>query len=135
MSTPSVTYPFPYAPKLVANHVRANLPTTTRVATQVPAKYNSAVQLVTIESAPATGVSNMALSTRRLIIQCWNSDEETAGLLAERVRQILVDAPRIGVKGIRGVNVIGEPGRFDDPDTGLPRFQLTVDVLLRASNL
>ena len=126
----AVTYPFPYAPKLIKIYLAANLPGI-RVATQVPSTMPPT--LITIESAPTNGVVSMALSTRRLIIQCWNSNEEVAGTLAETVRHLLVDAPRSGVKGIRGVDIVGEPGRLDDPDTGLPRFQITADVLLRAT--
>ena len=123
------TKQFPYAPKVVKDYLTSNL-TGIRVATEVPNAWTGS--LVTITMVPGTGERNLVLSTRRLIIQCWSLKELDAGNLAERVRQLLVDVPYTGVRWLRDVNVIGEPGRFDDPDTAMPRFQLTVDVLMRA---
>ena len=75
----------------------------------------------------------MVLSSRRLIIHCWNSDELYCGRMAERIRALLVSAPRKGTKWIHGVTIIGEPADYRDPDNPqLPRFQITVDILLRA---
>lgn len=123
------TKQFPYAVKVVADYLRINLGGI-RVATEVPATWSGS--LVTVTSVPGSGPRNLVLSMRRMVIQCWNSNELVAGTLAEQVRQLLVDVPYTGVRWLRDVNVVGEPGRFDDPDTGVPRFQLTVDVLVRA---
>lgn len=126
-----MTYPFPYAPKVVLDYLSERVDPTWRVATRVPAEMPE--RLITIMTVPAGGTDNMVLSTRRLIIHCWNSDELYCGLMAESVRALLVGAPRSGAAWIRGVNIVGEPADFRDPDNpALPRFQLTVDVLLRA---
>lgn len=122
---------FPYAPKVVRDYLAANVDSSWRVATKVPAEKPAS--LITITTLPTRGVDNMMLTTRRLLIHCWNSDELYCGRMAERVRALLVGAPRDGVKWIRGVSVVGEPADYRDPDNpAQPRFQLTVDVLLRA---
>lgn len=124
--------PFPYAPKVVLDYLEEKAtPLGWVVTSKVPSpKPNS---LITITTAPAPGKNNPVLSVRRLIIHCWNSDEFYCGRMAEAVRAWLVSAPRDGVKWIRGVNIVGEPADFRDPDTpAQPRFQLTVDVMIRA---
>lgn len=122
---------FPYAPKVVIDYLKERVDPSWRVATEVPATKPES--LITITTVPGSGTDNMVLSVRRLIIHCWNSDELYCGRMAEFVRALLVSAPRSGVKWIRGVEVVGEPADFRDPDNpSQPRFQLTVDVLLRA---
>jgi hypothetical protein len=126
------TRQYPYAPKVVKDYLDPNLPGVW-VTTEVPTNWQAeSSSLVTIEMVPATSEENLVLSTRRLIIQCWNSDELDAGNLAERVRQLMFDVRYNRVRWMRSTVIVGEPGRFDDPDTAMPRFQLTVDVLLRA---
>mgnify|MGYP003611348379 CR=1 FL=1 len=126
-----MTRPFPYAPKVVIDYLKERVDPSWHVGTEVPA--NKPDRLVTVTTVPASGPDNMVLSVRRLIIHCWNSDELYCGRMAEAVRALLVGAPRSGAKWIRGVNVVGEPADFRDPDNlAMPRFQLTVDVLLRA---
>lgn len=128
-----MTFPaFPYAPKVVIDYLKECVDPTWRIGTEVPA--DKPASLITITTVPTSSpVDNPVLSTRRLIIHCWNSDELYCGRMAERIRALLVSAPRSGAKWIRGVTVVGEPADFRDPDNlALPRFQLTVDVLLRA---
>lgn len=126
-----MTYPFPYAPKVVGDYLRERVDPTWHVGTKVPATMPD--RLITITTIPAGGMDNLVLSTRRLIIHCWNSDELYCGLMVESVRALLVSAPRSGASWIRGVDIVGEPADFRDPDNpAMPRFQLTVDVLLRA---
>ena len=122
---------FPYAPKVVRDYLIAVLGADVRVSTDVPA--NRPANLVTITTAPTGGGNNLALSPRRLIIQVYNADEATAGELAELVFGYLRAAKNVPGNGIRDVSVVGTPARFDDPDDSTPRFQMTVDVLLRAT--
>lgn len=122
---------FPYAPKVVGDYLRENVDSSWVVGTKVPVSMPDS--LVTISTAPARGPENMVLSVRRLIIHCWNSDELYCGRMAERIRALLVSAPRKGAKWIHGVTIVGEPADYRDPDNpALPRFQITVDILLRA---
>lgn len=123
---------FPYAPKVVRDYLAAQ--TGIRVSGDVPT--NRPNPLITVSSVPIgpelEGVKQRILSKRRLIIQCWNTSEVTAGELAEQVRDLLFQAPYQHI-GIRRVNIVGEPAKWNEPVTGSPRFQLTVDVLLRAT--
>jgi hypothetical protein len=130
VSAPAVPV-IPYAPRIVRDYLAAALGAGVRVATKVPATRPA--KLVTITTAPTGSGNNLALSPRRLIIQCYNADEAVAGELAETVLAHLRSAAYEQGNGLRNVTVVGTPARFDDPDDDTPRFQMTVDVLLRAS--
>lgn len=123
---------FPYAPKVVRDYLVSTLPNDVRVATSVPA--NRPAKLVTITTAPAGDKNNLVLSPRRLIIQIHHADEQTAGELAEYIFSLMKTSKYVTGNGIRDVSVVGTPARFDDPDDSTPRFQMTVDVLLRSSS-
>ncbi len=122
---------FPYAPLVVRDYLAAK--TGIRVSGDVPTSRPA--RLITITSAPVgpelEGVKQRVLSKRRLIIQCWDTSEESAGELAEQVRDLLLQSPYEHI-GIRRVEINGEPAKRNEPETGSPRFQLTVDVLLRS---
>lgn len=120
----------PYAPKVVRNYLRTVLDADVRVATKAPA--DRPAKLVMITTATTSGGTNLVLSPRRLIIQVSNADEVVAGELAETVAAHLKSARYVQGNGLRNVSVVGTPARFDDPDDSTPRFQMTVDVLLRA---
>lgn len=120
----------PYAPRVVRDYLITVLGDDVRVATKVPAVRPA--KLVMISTAPTSGGTNLVLSPRRLIVQVYNADEATAGELAEMVLAHLRSARYVPGNGIRDVSVVGTPARFDDPDDSTPRFQMTVDVLLRA---
>lgn len=122
---------FPYAPKVIRDYLATKL--GIRVSGDVPASRPN--QLITVTSAPVgpelEGVKQRVLSKRRLIIQCWNTNELAAGELAEQVRDLLLQAPYEHI-GVRRIEIIGEPAKRNEPETGSPYFQLTVDVLLRS---
>lgn len=120
----------PYAPKIVREYLIDRLGAGVRVATEVPATRPE--KLVTITTVPTGDAGNLALSPRRLIIQCYSASEATAGELAEQVFGHMKAAKFVPGNGLRDVSVVGTPARFDDPDDDSPRFQMTVDVLLRA---
>ncbi len=121
---------FRYAPKVVRNYLVSVLPGDVRVATKVPA--NRPAKLVTITTAPTGDSDSLILSPRRLIIQCWGTDEDAVGELAETVFGHMRKAPYVTGNGIRKVTIVGTPARFDAPNDPAVRFQMTVDVLLRA---
>ena len=124
---------FPYAPKLYRDYLVAHerFPDGVRVTGDVPTTRPG--RLVTIRSAPAGPTAKPRfLAWRRLIFQCWDADEVVAGELCELVRDLVVHSVSARI-GVHRVNVIGEPGRFDDPSNSTSsRFQMTADVLLRA---
>jgi hypothetical protein len=125
---------FPYAPKVYRDYLTSHdlLPDDVRVSGDVPTTRPD--RLVTIRSAPAGPTAKPRfLAWRRLIFQCWDADETSAGELAELVRELVVQSVYARI-GVHRVNVIGEPGRFDDPDNSTSsRFQMTADVLFRAN--
>ncbi|CKH13851.1 hypothetical protein PXH78_26955 [Mycolicibacterium smegmatis] len=128
MTAPGV---FPYAPKVVRTYLVDRLGADVRVATKVPA--NRPAKLVTITMVPAGDSGNLALSPRRLIIHCYSASEDEAGELAEMVFSHLRAARYVTGSGLRDVSILGTPALFPDPDDSTPRFQMTVDVLLRAA--
>lgn len=121
----------PYAPRVVRSYLITRLDAGVRVATEVPATRPE--KLVTITMVSTGDSANLALSPRRLIIQCYHANEAVAGELAEMVCAQLKSAKYLPGNGLRDVSVVGTPARFDDPDDSTPRFQMTVDVLLRVS--
>ncbi|WP_239252802.1 hypothetical protein [Mycobacterium sp. CnD-18-1] len=123
---------FPYAAKVFRDYLDANLPGV-RVSGDVPATVPA--QLVTIRQVPAGSTDKPRhLGWRRLILRCRHDDGEiSTGLLAETVRHLMVESKFAGI-GVRRADVIGEPGRFDDPDDSKPWFQLTVDALFKATH-
>lgn len=129
MATP-VFGTVPYAPRVARDYLTSKLGAGVRVATDVPASRPE--KLVTITTAPTGDDGNLALSPRRLIVQVYSADETTAGELAEQVFSHLKAVNHTPGTGMRKVSVVGTPARFDDPDDSTPRFQMTVDVLLRA---
>lgn len=120
----------PYAPKVVRQYLVDRLGPSVRIAFKVPASLPE--KLVIITTAPTGDGNNLVLSPRRLIVQVYNADETVAGELAETVCAELKSARYVQGNGLRNVTVVGTPARFDDPDRATPRFQMTVDVLLRA---
>jgi len=120
-----------YAPKVVRDYLTSVLDPAIRVATEVPA--NRPALLVTITTAPAGGGNNVALSPRRVVIRCHHPNEAAAGALAETVFAHMLSANHTPGNGIRNVTVVGTPANFPDPDDSTPRFQMTLDILLRAT--
>lgn len=121
---------FPYVVDVVQDYLAGELPSV-RVATKVPKERpNRLVIITTVPAGPSQ--KPRYLSTRRVVLQCWDTTESAAGNLAETVRDLMLEAPFEHI-GIRRTTVVGEPARFDDATSNTPRFQLTVDLLLRAN--
>lgn len=122
---------YPYIGQVLRDYLSAKLGGI-RVSTEVPASRPT--RLVTLTVVPAGPAEKPEhLSWRRVIFHCWDASEADAGRLAETVRSVLLLSKYEGI-GIRKVVIVGEPGRFDDPDDGKPRFQMTADFMLRANN-
>lgn len=131
MTTAPAVGVWAYAPKVVRNYLVSVLDPAIRVATEVPANRPSL--LVTITTAPTGGGDNIALSPRRVVIRCYHPNEAAAGELAELVFAHMKSAYCMPGNGIRDVVVVGTPALFPDPDDSTPRFQMTLDILLRAT--
>lgn len=122
----------PYAAKVFRDYLADQMPGV-RVSGDVPATVPA--QLVTIRQVPAGSTDKPRhFGWRRLILRCRHRDGEiAAGGLAETVRDLMVESKYAGL-GVRDIDVIGEPGRFDDPDDSTPWFQLTVDALFKSKH-
>lgn len=122
---------FRYATKLYVDYLSVRMPGVL-VATKIPTDaIRDGRPLVVIDSVSAGGYPNLVLATRRLVFSCYDEDELSAGELCEWVRAE-VRASRYAYI-CRRAEVVGEPARFDRPDEPVPRFQTTIDVLLRES--
>lgn len=120
----------PYPVKVYKDYLATRL-TGVRVASKVPA--NRPASLVTITTAPAgESAKPDQLSWRRLVFQCRHADEATAAALCEQLRGEVLQS-RFASIGVRKVRIVGEPANFPDLDDSTPRFQLTVDVLMRVT--
>lgn len=118
-----------YAPGIYRDYFKQNLDPEVGVAKDVPAVRPR--KLVVVTSVPAGGTDKpRVLTWRRLIVQCWARDEESTAELCEDIRELVVDSPKV-LSTIHKVAIVGEPGRFDDPDDTSPRFQMTFDALLK----
>jgi len=120
----------PYAPAIYRNYL-----STTLSVPVFPAKPGTRPpKCIVLQPIQASGTAKQRVfGWRRMLIHCWDSSDTTgdaAGLLGERIRQALVESPWAGL-GVHRVVVLGEPGRYDDPREATPRFQLTVDVLMK----
>jgi hypothetical protein len=122
---------WPYAARVVRHYLISLLDSDIRVATEVPATRPA--KLVTVTTASTSGGTNRALSRRWVIIQCYNAAETAAADLAEVVFSHMMAARDTPGNGIRDVVPVGTPARFDDPDDSTPRFQMTLEILLRAT--
>ena len=125
-----VLYP-PIEP-LVITYLRTRLerwsdPVT--VATRVPVPRPDRLVRIT---AAGGGETNVVLSTRLVIVECWDTREPEAALLAERCWALLL-ASRTdpGEPRIRNAVNVGAPVNHPDPDTRHPRYQFTVALTLR----
>jgi hypothetical protein len=131
VATTPATGVWTYAPEVVRDYLVSVLDPAIRVATKVPATRPGT--LVTITTAPTNGGRNLALSPRRVTLYCYHPNETAAGNLAELVFAHMMSANYVAGNRIRYVTVVGTPARLDDPDDSTPRFQMTLDILLRAT--
>lgn len=109
--------------------VDACAPDGVRVCDDVPATRPA--RFITVDYLPVsggyTGVKARVLSKRRLLIYCWGDSIDDSRLMCERLRDNLIASTA------RRVDVVGEPSRRDDVESGHRRFMMTVDVLLRSN--
>lgn len=115
--------------EIVTNYLYDRLADTTSVSTRVPAPRPN--RFVTVR-AVGGGDRNIVLSSRMVIFQCWDNDENHARRLAERSFAILKAAQRDPSESrIRQVTTIGVPQSFPDPDSSMPRYQFTLQFDIR----
>lgn len=124
---------FPYHVLVAMDRISQQHPGL-RVATDVP--KTRPARFVTLEAIPSGGgygrVKNRVLSRRRLLAYAWGTDEFDAYSLAEDLRADFLDMPAKGL-GVHAVDIVGEPARRDDVESGHRRFVMTVDLVMRAN--
>lgn len=122
---------FEYPVQVVRAWIGENI--SVRVATDVPASRPP--RFVTLEALSSSGgyagVKAQVLSRRRVLVYAWGTDESDAYSLCEQVRELLMALPRQR-RGVRAVDIVGEPARRDDPQSGHRRFVMTVDLTMRS---
>lgn len=119
----------PYAGTIYKNYFQEKLGADVAVSRDVPAIRSR--NQIAITTVPASSHSKPEVfQWQRLIVQCWSRDEETTSELCNRVRYFALLSKR-ELATVHKVRIVGEPGRFDDPDDTSPRFQLTFDSLFK----
>lgn len=122
---------------LAVAYLRAQLSArgdTAKVATEVPSPRPTRLVKVTRNGGVATWpVTDTAL----LVAQCWDTDTIGASTLARLVRALLWALPADATHGadVRRVDEVGGLAFFPDPNTDLPRYQLSVEINIRGSTL
>lgn len=115
--------------EIVTNYLYDKLGDNTDVSTRVPVPRPN--RFVTARAAGG-GDRNIILSSRMVIFQCWDNDEDRARKLAERSFSILKAAQRDSTEPrIRQVTTIGVPQSFPDPESSMPRYQFTLQFDIR----
>lgn len=121
--------PVLYAGTLYRNYFGENLDPGVSVKSDVPATRPP--KLIVVTTVPAGGNAKPRyMAWRRVVVQWWASDDDTGGDLGEEIRDLVVDSPK-ALATVHKIEIVGEPGRFDDPMDTAPRFQMTFDVLLK----
>lgn len=122
---------FPDAEALVATYLREQLAAhgqPVHVGTRVP---NPRPKLfVRVERIGGPRLDKVT-DRPRLDVHCWGDTEETAHDLMQLTRALLLAIP--GWRGAAAYDVaeVGGPNPLPDPETGLPRYALAVEVSLR----
>ena len=98
---------------------------TDKVATKVPATMPN--RMVRVSLTGGTRL-NVASDTAQLTVECWAGDEPTTSNLARTAQAHMFSAAWTTAGGVfvRRVESVGGVQFFPDPDTGKPRYQLTV---------
>lgn len=123
---------FRYAPKLFVDYLKTEMPDVwpcTKIPKDRQAPPVNGRPIVHISTVPGPAHSSRQLSWRRLIFDCTADDEISCGDVCEDVRSAVVASRYDHI--CRDTTIVGEPARVDLGDEPVPRFQVTIDVLLR----
>lgn len=72
----------------------------------------------------------------RVTFDSWDTDEVSAAALHRLTRAVmgsLTEGDVIGSDWVAQVKEVGNPGLYPDPDTNLPRFQFTAELLIEGT--
>jgi hypothetical protein len=120
----------------LVEHLRSELPEHGQagviVRTRYPTVQGHPGRLVLVRRVGGAG-PRVGVDVARVDVQTWAVDDVKAHDLAHLVRGLIHQAR--GVGPIRGVRDVSSPVSIPDPDTGLDRYVLTVDLTLRGASL
>jgi hypothetical protein len=125
---------FPYAATVVRKYLLTRVPEIYTIETLIPSAPRPA-KLIVVRSVPGGRICNVIEQYRRVLVWNYDVDEDTAGNAAENTLGYIFEAQFERHSEIRETKLVGSaPYYFPDPDDPkkTPRFQFTVDVLLRA---
>jgi hypothetical protein len=124
---------YPYVVKRYVDYLSGRMPDVL-VCTKIPTNPDREL-IVTINSMPAWSHASRVLAWRQLVFGAHAPTEFKAGELCERVRGEVKWSSSLVSRGVnhicREAAIVGEPARFDLLDEPTPRFQTTINVLLR----
>lgn len=134
---------YPYVVKRYVDYLTGRMPDVL-VCTKIPTNPDREL-IVTINSMPAWSHPSRVLAWRQLVFGAHAVNPSTppislelqAGELCEQVRAEVKWSSSLTSRGVnhvcREAAIVGEPARFDLLDEPTPRFQTTINVLLRES--
>ena len=105
--------------------VAAPVKVVTTVPSTRPAKF---VRLFRTGGA----AENRVLERSQLTVQAWASDTVEAANLASVCREAFMNNYSL-MPLVRGVNEVGGLHFDPDPDTGIPRYSFTIELMVRAA--
>lgn len=106
---------------------------TAHVGSKVPNPRPN--RLVRVSAAGGAGRQNLIQDRASLLFECWDTADLAAYDLAKLTRA-LIDALRDTTAGLTWVADVPSSSRpvfFPDPDTNLPRFQFTAELLIEGA--
>jgi hypothetical protein len=125
----------PYAGTLYRDYFKDNLADDVGVSNDVPSIR--AKRQVAVLTVPAGGHAKPEqFRWQRIIVQIWaqgnaEMDADAAGAeLGNDVRTLVLRSKR-ELATVHKIVLVGDLGRFDDPDDTSPRFQMTFDALFK----
>lgn len=100
-----------------------DVPVMSKVPRNRPDRF---VQLVT-----AGGTGGIVSQKTMVSFLCWDKTEPDAAALAERIRALMKGCRQLGGLPVYRVRDIGLPVERPDPDTGIDRYQFTLEINVR----
>lgn len=102
---------------------------TAKVASKVPNPRPN--RLVRVSYAGGVR-ANVGYDAPRVTFDSWDQDEVAAAALHRLTRAVMgsIEGQTIGSNWVAQAKETGNPGLYPDPDTNLPRFQFTCELIV-----
>lgn len=120
-----------YAGTLYREYLTEKLGSDAAVAKHGDVPAIRARNQVVVSTVPASAhAKSEQFMWQRIVVQCWSMDEDSTAALCFRIRGHVLRSKR-EIPTVHNVRIVGEPGKFDDPDDTSPRFQMVFDALFK----